>query len=329
MTKPLSEETLRARAKCRLACGRSTNFKDTPPPKPQKGKKKVDVGNCSASGRTCLTWKQLPKKEKDKLLASGIKNKSDYVKDPLPTDYYLGTMGEQKLSDILKGKTVRHYRFGEISLKKSKGETLTKEQSDKLRKDIQRELQRRIDNEKAKDDAYNKRVAEETAQRIATRKAYEDKKKGELMRLMKEGTERQKKASIIQLNKKFGGNFTYTKPVRKNAKKPAPVKPKAKAKPKAKKVTKPKAKAKPKAQPKENIKMEVKPAPKKRGRPKKQNIQDRLDEAEGKKKGKKGNTQTKKGRLNEAEGKKYEKKETKEIKKRGRPKGAKNKVKKI
>lgn len=48
----------------------------------------------------------------------------------------------------------------------------------------------------------------------------------------------------------------------------------------------------------------------------KQNKQDRLDEAEGKKKGKQKKTQTVKDRLDEAEGKKKAKKETMKIKKR-------------
>ncbi len=52
---------------------------------------------------------------------------------------------------------------------------------------------------------------------------------------------------------------------------------------------------------------------------KKQTMKDRLDEAEGKKKGDKKKKQTIKDRLNEAEGKKKEKKETKKIKKRKAP----------
>jgi len=52
---------------------------------------------------------------------------------------------------------------------------------------------------------------------------------------------------------------------------------------------------------------------------KKQTMKDRLDEAEGKKKGDKKKKQTIKDRLNEAEGKKKEIKETKKIKKRKAP----------
>ena len=49
---------------------------------------------------------------------------------------------------------------------------------------------------------------------------------------------------------------------------------------------------------------------------KKQTMKDRLDEAEGKKKGDKKKSQSAKSRLNEAEGKAKEKKETKKIKRR-------------
>ena len=51
-----------------------------------------------------------------------------------------------------------------------------------------------------------------------------------------------------------------------------------------------------------------------------QTIQDRLDEAEGKKKGKTKNKQTTKDRLNEAEGKKKATAKTKEIKAKAKPK---------
>lgn len=221
MTRKLGKDVKIARAVCRLKCGRGVKVGQVGEPKPQKGKKEVHVGSTSKGGGIYIPYDELSKEQKAEIMSSGIPNvKAQRKGATRPTVGNVKKMGLSALDKLRnEGVWVRHDKGGKKTFKYKDGKT-----PPSVVKMVDDEKKRRQDLKSTKTATKQ----QESQAKKADKKASKDEElKKKLMDKVNNGTERQKKASIAQLNKKFGANLTYTKPEKKaKAPKKAPEPPK-------------------------------------------------------------------------------------------------------
>ena len=260
MTRKLGEKVKVGRAMCRMKCGRGVKIGKVGTPKPQKGKASVHIGSSSKGGGIFIPYNKLSKEQKEDIINSGIPNVAKTRSVAIhPTVNMLKRMGEKRLIDLRdKGTYVRHDTKG--------GKKTINYPDGKTPKDIKDKINTELDNRFS---AYSKKVQDKEDDRIKRRddriKKKEDILKAKLQTKIDNGTERQKKASIAQMNKKYKTNLVYNKPEKaKKAPKKAPVKAPKKAPAKSK------VKATKKIEPVKAPKKVIKPKKEKVIKPKKE-----------------------------------------------------------
>lgn len=210
MTRKLGKDVKIARAVCRMKCGRGVKVGKVPEPKPQKGKKEVHIGSYSKGGGIYIPYNELSKEQKADIMSSGIPNvRAERSTSLHPTANMLKRMGDKTLDKLRDEGVYTRYdtKQGKKTLKYPEGKTPQKVK-DMIKAEKQRRLTESTNKQKAKAEASQKNKDD--------KKAVKDEAlKKKLMDKVNNGTERQKKASIAQLNKKFGANLTYTKPEKK------------------------------------------------------------------------------------------------------------------
>ena len=219
MTRKLGKDVKIGRAVCRMKCGRGVKVGKVPEPKPQKGKKEVHIGSSSKGGGIYIPYNELSKEQKADIMSSGIPNIKAERKTSLhPTANMLKRMGDKTLDKLRDEGIYTRYdtKNGKKTLKYPEGKTPQKVK-DMIKEEKSRRLTAGSTKQKEKDDASQKARDDNKAIK-------DDVLKKKLMDKVNNGTERQKKASILQLNKKFKANLTYKAPEKVKKTKPAPKK---------------------------------------------------------------------------------------------------------
>ncbi len=253
MTRKLNDKVKIARAVCRLKCGRGVKVGEIDAPKPQKGRNEVRVGTKTKGGGAYIDYKNLSEEQKKMVMSSGISNvgkeKAVNYDPPYSSVLRMSYETQQKLLD--EGVWIKYGKKGQkqkIKNPSGKASAYARDLVKKARAEqdkVATAKQKAIDDEKkARND---ERVAKENKRRADMKARLEAKL---------DGTPRQIRATVIQLNKKFGTKLNADEIINKKKGKKAPAPPPEPKKVIKKKVKKSVIEAKKK-------KVAPKPAPKK------------------------------------------------------------------